>query len=91
MIATDKLLHCLAGAVIYALAIPFGQPLALAAALAVSVAKELLDYVLNLRAARAGRKPPHSVDPFDVLAALVGCVLFAIASDGVNMLKGMTL
>lgn len=59
----------------HGLHLPIGMrpgDIGLGAAAAFGAGKEAIDRLLNLRAVRAGRKPPHGVDPLDALATLAG-------------------
>ena len=75
MIPIDKRLHMLAGAVLFALAQPFGLPVAGNLVLAGAIGKEAWDTVMNARAASAGQVAPHDVDGLDALATMAGGAL----------------
>lgn len=75
MIPIDKRLHMLAGAVLLALAQPFGLPVAANVVLAGAIGKEAWDTFMNARAAAAGQAVPHDVDGQDALATMAGGAL----------------
>lgn len=86
MIALDKLAHALAGAVIAALANPFGAQWAILAALVLGIAKEAFDYLANAHADSQGLPAEHNVDPVDFAWTLAGGVVMAGALEGVVLL-----
>lgn len=86
-IAHDKAMHAIYGGVValasamtaVALDVNKGElwEIALVSSAAAGVAKEVLDWALNKRAALAGRPAPHTVDPLDFMATATGGLLMA--------------
>lgn len=87
-LAQDKANHALwggGGAAVARLAAHFlpqyGIPpaaAAMAGACVVGLAKEGLDWWLNRQAVKRGERPPHTVDPYDILATALGGVPVAL-------------
>lgn len=78
---TDKLLHLLAGATVFAIALPFGLVWAKGAVILAAVAKEAYDAGTNLYAKRHGQPAPHTVDWADAGATLLGGLFMHIATS----------
>lgn len=88
--AADKLGHflwgLLAALIFAAIVVSFGRRdiaggAGLFAALCVAAAKEGSDLVTNYRAKKAGLLPPHTVDPKDAIATLLGGVAVYVAGS----------
>lgn len=86
MIALDKVAHALAGAVVAALALPFGDRWAVAAITAAAVGKEAYDAWANRRARAQGLLAPHTVDAADAGWTVLGGLLMAGALKAVGLL-----
>lgn len=80
MIAHDKALHVIAGALAYLVGAGIAHligkapstTVGIATAVSVGIAKELYDLILNARAMRQSTPAPHSVDVKDALATCFG-------------------
>ena len=68
MIAQDKLIHFLGGLALYAMALPFGLPVACAVLLLAAIGKEVYDYC---------HRDAHTPEIMDAVATLAGGAVYA--------------